>query len=880
MSQPHRPRHRRRRRHRQGDRREAGRRRLAGRRRRPRGGRRRPALRRHLARERRGGRPAVRGGDRLARRRRQRGRKRPARAVPRGDRRGVAPHARREPARHRPRLPGCAPASRELVAVSTRGIVNFTSQAAKTGGLLIGAPYSAVQGGRPLPDQDARRRVRAAGRALQRRRARDRRHGVPRRGAGDPRPWLLDPARPDRTPGGGRVGRFVPALGRRLLSHRRDRRRQRRPRHGLSGCRFSPTTCTSTPGRRRRRGGGTGDEVLRAAEAAGVHGFVWKAHEQHTPRLCAALPPSPVRAFGSASLNPWSTRDDVLEALDDGARWLWGPTISAAGEIGWELELPATGPSSQSALRQRGTRRILATGHLGAAGEGAVRPARCGEPRTSSARSRTRCTCRRPSWWSSPRWAPPSRSTPTPSATTCPDGPPSARGGDRCAPGGGRARLLHLGRRPGRHRQPVRVRRRVARPAAERSIGDSARRGARRRGALGSRRLARRATEAHDDRHRRRRHGRHRRRLRTSARDLRRPRRSLRPARATRSPSSRPTSARFPSWRTSRPRPAAVLSSPRSRARSPGSCSPTGCRSASRSPSSTAPRSRSCSPRTWSAPRCSSTICCSSSGRRRRRSSWSAPSRRAAPSRGGPSTVRARPGSSTSPGHSRQSWVRPGYRVNIVAPGVIGTPFLGDDTGPLAEWVGNRVPAGRIGSPGGGRGGRAVPDRRRARFPDGRADRRRRRRGGARMTSSPVELRFTTKAEAVYDEIRSRILRGILPPASPLNQDALAPELGVSVTPVREAVRRLEAEGLVQVHAHRSVVVSAAQPHRAQRDLRRPAAARSPRSGNRDRRRRARRRSRGSSGWRAPRSAATRSSRRRSTARSTARSTSSRATAC
>jgi len=76
------------------------------------------------------------------------------------------------------------------------------------------------------------------------------------------------------------------------------------------------------------------------------------------------------------------------------------------------------------------------------------------------------------------------------------------------------------------------------------------------------------------------------------------------------------------------------------------------------------------------------------------------------------------------------------------------------------------------------------------------------------MTSSPVELRFTTKAEAVYDEIRSRILRGILAPASPPNQDALAPELGVSVTPVREAMRRLEAEGLVQVHAHRTVVVS------------------------------------------------------------------------
>lgn len=77
------------------------------------------------------------------------------------------------------------------------------------------------------------------------------------------------------------------------------------------------------------------------------------------------------------------------------------------------------------------------------------------------------------------------------------------------------------------------------------------------------------------------------------------------------------------------------------------------------------------------------------------------------------------------------------------------------------------------------------------------------------MTTAPAEpIRFQTKAEAVYDEIRRRILRGTLPPDSPLNQDALAPELGVSVTPVREAVRRLEAEGLVEFHAHRSVIVS------------------------------------------------------------------------
>src|SRR5438094_10422755 len=78
--------------------------------------------------------------------------------------------------------------------------------------------------------------------------------------------------------------------------------------------------------------------------------------------------------------------------------------------------------------------------------------------------------------------------------------------------------------------------------------------------------------------------------------------------------------------------------------------------------------------------------------------------------------------------------------------------------------------------------------------------------GTLEAISSP--LPFTTKAEAVYGELRRRILSGVLEPSAPLNQEALAPELGVSVTPVREAVRRLEAEGLVQFQAHKTVVVA------------------------------------------------------------------------
>ena len=65
-----------------------------------------------------------------------------------------------------------------------------------------------------------------------------------------------------------------------------------------------------------------------------------------------------------------------------------------------------------------------------------------------------------------------------------------------------------------------------------------------------------------------------------------------------------------------------------------------------------------------------------------------------------------------------------------------------------------------------------------------------------------------TKAEAVYRETRWRILTGALPPATAVNQAELAAEFGVSQTPVREALLRLESEGLVVFIAHSMVRVS------------------------------------------------------------------------
>lgn len=58
------------------------------------------------------------------------------------------------------------------------------------------------------------------------------------------------------------------------------------------------------------------------------------------------------------------------------------------------------------------------------------------------------------------------------------------------------------------------------------------------------------------------------------------------------------------------------------------------------------------------------------------------------------------------------------------------------------------------------------------------------------------------------DEVREKILRGDYSEGAPLRQDALAADLGVSRIPVREALRQLEAEGLVTFSPHVGAVVS------------------------------------------------------------------------
>lgn len=76
-------------------------------------------------------------------------------------------------------------------------------------------------------------------------------------------------------------------------------------------------------------------------------------------------------------------------------------------------------------------------------------------------------------------------------------------------------------------------------------------------------------------------------------------------------------------------------------------------------------------------------------------------------------------------------------------------------------------------------------------------------------TERDSKLVRRTTVDLVLEALRQRILSGQLRPGAPLRQEALAEELGVSRIPVREAIRRLEAEGLVSVHAHRGAYVCA-----------------------------------------------------------------------
>jgi DNA-binding GntR family transcriptional regulator len=77
---------------------------------------------------------------------------------------------------------------------------------------------------------------------------------------------------------------------------------------------------------------------------------------------------------------------------------------------------------------------------------------------------------------------------------------------------------------------------------------------------------------------------------------------------------------------------------------------------------------------------------------------------------------------------------------------------------------------------------------------------------------------FATKSDLAYRRVRDLILSGELQPGAVLQQAVLARTIGMSTTPLREALRRLKQEGFVELDAHRDARVTPLQAAEA-RDL-------------------------------------------------------------
>ena len=71
------------------------------------------------------------------------------------------------------------------------------------------------------------------------------------------------------------------------------------------------------------------------------------------------------------------------------------------------------------------------------------------------------------------------------------------------------------------------------------------------------------------------------------------------------------------------------------------------------------------------------------------------------------------------------------------------------------------------------------------------------------MSGSDAVVRGPDAVARAHAQLRGMIVRGILAPGSQLSQVELAKRTGVSTTPLREALRRLEDEGLVESRPNR-----------------------------------------------------------------------------
>lgn len=83
-----------------------------------------------------------------------------------------------------------------------------------------------------------------------------------------------------------------------------------------------------------------------------------------------------------------------------------------------------------------------------------------------------------------------------------------------------------------------------------------------------------------------------------------------------------------------------------------------------------------------------------------------------------------------------------------------------------------------------------------------------------RLISDPALRTRRTTSDYVAEALRTAILNGSFADGEELNQVELAEFFNVSRVPIREALRRLQAEGLISAEAHRRAVVQGLTPER------------------------------------------------------------------
>lgn len=71
-----------------------------------------------------------------------------------------------------------------------------------------------------------------------------------------------------------------------------------------------------------------------------------------------------------------------------------------------------------------------------------------------------------------------------------------------------------------------------------------------------------------------------------------------------------------------------------------------------------------------------------------------------------------------------------------------------------------------------------------------------------------ADPRTGSRVEQAYRYLKTQIMSAALPPGASLNEQEIAATLGISRTPVREAIRKLEQDGLARRYPNRGVIVT------------------------------------------------------------------------